>query len=99
MRGRRPLLPVVVAVAAVLLALAGPAGAVTDLATFDAQIEAELRRENPQAIDAFTRANAARARNELDAAADGYRQVLRQAPRFFHALRRLCGVEIAQGRL
>ena len=65
---------------------------------FEQKIRAELAAMAPEAVKTLDRADGARDALDLDGAARGYEEVLKQAPHFFHAERRLCGVEIARDR-
>lgn len=60
---------------------------------FERKIRVELTEMSPAAVKALDDADRARDVGDLDGAARGYEDVLKQAPRFFHAERRLCGVE------
>jgi hypothetical protein len=78
----------------VLVLLAPPRAAGAEPAgAFDVKIMAELEAESPEAAGVFRRANEARDHNDLEGAATLYREVRRLAPSFFHATRRLCGIE------
>ncbi len=72
--------------------------AAQSLAEYTMRITAELRARNPDAAEAFARANAARDRQEWAEAERLYREVLRLEPGYVHATRRLCGVVLDQGR-
>jgi Zn-dependent protease with chaperone function len=62
------------------------------------RITGQLRAKNPAAADLFTRANAARDRQEWAEAERLYKEVRQLEPDFVHATRRLCGVVLNQGR-
>jgi Zn-dependent protease with chaperone function len=84
-----------------LSALATPVQAYSrkaDESAFQERITGELAAKDPAAAAIFTRANEARDRQDFDAAADLYGQVIAAAPWFVHAERRLCGVEMERKR-
>jgi Zn-dependent protease with chaperone function len=68
------------------------------VAEYTMRITAELRARNPDAAEVFARANTARDRQQLIEAERLYREVLRLEPGYVHAMRRLCGVVLDQGR-
>jgi len=68
-----------------------------DKAAYEAKLAAKLQALDPEAAKDFADANAARERNDLDAAAAGYRKVRERAPRFSAATRRLCNIRLMQG--
>src|ERR1700753_2619498 len=74
-------------------ALAGPADD-----AFEKKIEAELGAIDPGAVEVFQRANAAREREDHDAAEKLYAEVSARAPSFIHAERRRCGQLADLGR-
>lgn len=62
------------------------------------QMKAELAAIDPALVPIMEAADRAREAKNWDAAAKGYAEVRTRAPAFFHATRRLCGVEAARGR-
>jgi Zn-dependent protease with chaperone function len=86
-----------------MVALAGSAEETSALASenvseFTLRVTAELRAQNREAAELFSRANDARDREAYAEAEGLYREVLERQPSFFHATRRLCYVILAQGR-
>ncbi len=74
----------------------GPAAA-DDPDAFDREIAAEIQAQSPDAASAFRGANEARDRGDLARARELYQEVRRLAPGFYHATRRLCGVQLQLG--
>lgn len=66
-------------------------------AQYEAAVVAELRERSAEAVADFEAATAAFDKDDLEAAAAGYRRVLKLAPDFDVALRRLGGVLVQQG--
>jgi Zn-dependent protease with chaperone function len=101
---RRAMLAWLCALASVAtLTLASPAHGLSSarkarLDAFDQRVASELEALDPKAAATFAEANAARDRGELDVAASKFEDVHRAVPKFSHALRRLCGVELRLGR-
>ena len=61
---------------------------------FEQKIYDELADIDPDAVPIMQAADKARDAEKTDEAAKGYEEVLRRAPTYFHAKRRLCGVEV-----
>ena len=101
--GTRTFLRLLTAVVFVLLAgertaAAGPPSPSAQDLAFERTIRAELAAMAPAAVKTLDEADRARDATDLDSAARGYEAVLQQAPGFFHAERRLCGIEVARNR-
>lgn len=67
-------------------------------AEYERLLEAELRAKDPTLVDAFVRANQARARDDHEAAQQLYAEVFEKAPTFLHAERRRCGELLQLGQ-
>ena len=65
---------------------------------FEQKIYDELADIDPDAVPIMQAADKARDAEKTDEAAKGYEEVLRRAPTYFHAKRRLCGVEVMRDR-
>jgi hypothetical protein len=65
---------------------------------FTRRITEELRAQDPEAADLFTKANEARERSDVAEAERLYRAVLERRPDFVHARRRLSSVVLVAGR-
>jgi tetratricopeptide (TPR) repeat protein len=87
---------VVVGLVLSLLVLAGPARAGDE--AFDQRIMAELEAKDADAARLFREANEARERGDVEGARARYLEVRARVPSFFHAARRLCGVEVRLGQ-
>jgi tetratricopeptide (TPR) repeat protein len=86
-------MPLLLLALAVLLAT--PVAAMETVEEFDVRIAGELAAQSPEAAQAWKDANAARAVNARERAAELYAQVERLAPASSHAFRRHCALENA----
>ena len=88
---------VAAALAPMLLASSARGSLKQQNADFNSFITSQLAIRDAAGADLFTQATQAEERGDHDAAADLYGRVRERDPWFFHATRRLCGVEAERG--